>query len=315
MPAAVPANSRGKWCDGGGVEVAQIVCELVDGDRSARRGASAVILSLRSDVDRHRLVELLAVCVEDPVGERVDAAPTRGKNPILSLKPSQGSCTLEPSLRCSFGDIPAGATVTVIARVLARDPGVVSDTAAVTASGPDPATGDDHSTATVRILAAPLTITKRASPSHVESGSTVSFAVRVTNQSGTRVRDVSVCDRSPTGLVHVSGGTLHGTEVCWKVGSLAARHSRRFVVRARATASHTTVVTNLATVGAPRRSHPKRTRHRRDHQPDAYLHRVRRRREDTRSGSSGGQRRMPATSASQLPAAIRSWSPRSRPVP
>jgi uncharacterized repeat protein (TIGR01451 family) len=97
---------------------------------------------------------------------------------------------------------------------------------------------------------APLRITKRASPTHVQSGSTVSFTIRVTNQSGTRVRDVSVCDRLPTGLVHVSGGTLHGTEVCWKVESLAARHSRTFVVRARATASHTTVVTNLATVRA-----------------------------------------------------------------
>jgi uncharacterized repeat protein (TIGR01451 family) len=175
---------------------------------------------------------------------------SEGKNPILSLKPSQGSCTLQPSLRCSFGDIASGATVTVIARVLAREPGVVTDTAAVTASRPDPVTGDDHSTAVVRILPGPLTITKRASATHVQSGSTVSFAIRVTNQSSTAVRNVSVCDRLPTGLVYVSGGTLHGTHACWQIGSLTARHSRSFVVRARAIASHTIGETNFATVGA-----------------------------------------------------------------
>ena len=186
----------------------------------------------------------------DTAVQVVNTDASKGKNPILSLKPSQGSCVLEPSLRCSFGDIASGATVTVIARVLAREPGVVTDTAAVTGSGPDPAPGDDHSTAVVRILPGPLTITKRASPTHVQSGSTVSFAIRVTNRSTTAVRNVSVCDRLPTGLAYVSGGTLHGTEVCWKLSSLGARHSRTFVVRARATASHTMVVTNVATAGA-----------------------------------------------------------------
>jgi uncharacterized repeat protein (TIGR01451 family) len=135
----------------------------------------------------------------DAAVQVVNTDASRGKNPILSLKPSQGSCTLEPSLRCSFGDIASGATVTVIARVLARQPGVVTDTAAVTASGPDPATGDHHSTAVVRILAAPLRITKRASPGDVQSGSIASFAIRVTNQSGAAVHNVSVCDRLPAG--------------------------------------------------------------------------------------------------------------------
>jgi hypothetical protein len=35
-----------------------------------------------------------------------------------------------------------------------------------------------------------------------------------------------------------------------KVASLADRHGRSFVVRAQAAASHTIVVTNVATVGA-----------------------------------------------------------------
>jgi len=180
----------------------------------------------------------------------VNTDASRGREPIVSLKPSQGSCTLEPSLQCSFGDIAAGATVTVIAKVRATYPATISDTAAVTGLGPDPVPGDDHSTAVVRILPSPLTITKRASATHVQAGSILSFAIRVGNRSGTAVRNVSVCDRLPTGLVYVSGGTLHGTDVCWKLRSLADRRSRSFVVQARATASHTMVVTNLATVGA-----------------------------------------------------------------
>jgi len=187
--------------------------------------------------------------VDDPSAKtRTDAS--RGKATILSLKPSQGNCTIARSLQCSVGEIASGATVTVVARVRALVPGMLIDTAAVTGASPDPDTSDDHARAAARILPAPLTITKRASATHIQAGSTVSFAIRVTNQSSTAVHNISVCDRLPTGLVYVSGGALHGTHVCWKIRSLTARHSRSFVVRARAVASHTMVVTNLATVGA-----------------------------------------------------------------
>ncbi|HUA47577.1 MAG TPA: Ig-like domain-containing protein [Solirubrobacteraceae bacterium] len=173
-----------------------------------------------------------------------------GTASILSLKPSAGSCTIEPALECSFGDIASSATVTVIARVRVLKPGMLTDTAAATADGPDPDPGTDHAQATVRILPSPLTITKRASATHVLSGGIISFALRVANRSATAVRDVSVCDRLPNGLVYVSGGTLHGTEPCWSIRSLASGHSRTFRVSARGVASRTRSVTNVATAGA-----------------------------------------------------------------
>ncbi|MBV9415900.1 MAG: DUF11 domain-containing protein [Solirubrobacterales bacterium] len=129
-----------------------------------------------------------------------------------------------------------------------RKPGTLTDTAAATALGPDPDPSTAHATAVARILAGPLTITKRASATHVRSGATVSFAIRVTNQSTTAVHDVSVCDRLPAGLVHVSGGTVRGAEVCWTLRSLASRRSHTFVVLARAVSSRTRAVTNVATV-------------------------------------------------------------------
>jgi uncharacterized repeat protein (TIGR01451 family) len=175
---------------------------------------------------------------------------SQGKASILSLKPSSGTCTLEPSLECSLGDIAPGATVTVVARVRVLQAGTLSDTAAVTADGPDPDPSTDHATAVATVLPAPLTITKRASATHVHSGTVVSFTIRVANTSSTSVHNVSICDRLPNGLTYVAGGTLHGTDVCWEIGAIGPRHSRTFVLRATAVASATRVVTNLATVSA-----------------------------------------------------------------
>jgi uncharacterized repeat protein (TIGR01451 family) len=186
----------------------------------------------------------------DTARQVVGTDASTGKATILSLKPSHGTCTIEPALECSFGDVASGVTVTVLARVRVLTPGMLRDTAAVSARGPDPDPSTAHASATVRILTAPLTITKRASATHVLTGSAVSFALRVTNRSGAAVHHVSVCDRLPTGLVYISGGTPQGAEVCWKVTSLAAGRSRSFLVRAQAVASHTTIVTNRATVGA-----------------------------------------------------------------
>jgi uncharacterized repeat protein (TIGR01451 family) len=138
----------------------------------------------------------------------------------------------------------------VIARVRVLKPGKLTDTAAVTADGPDPDPSTDHATAVVQILAAPLTITKHASATHVHSGSAVSFTIRVTNRSDAAVNHVTVCDRLPAGLNRISGGTVRGMQVCWTVSSLAASASRSFVIRADAVSSRTQAVTNVATVGA-----------------------------------------------------------------
>ncbi|HTU85335.1 MAG TPA: Ig-like domain-containing protein [Solirubrobacteraceae bacterium] len=186
----------------------------------------------------------------DTADQVVGTDASRGKADILSLKPSAGTCTIQPTLQCSLGDIASGATVTVVARVRVLKPGMLSDTAAVTADGPDPDPVTDHATAVAQILPAPLTITKRASPTRVQSGAIVSFTIEVRNRSSKAVRNVSVCDRLPAGLTYVSGGTPHGTEVCWKIGSLAAKRSRTFGLRATAVASGSRVVTNLATVSA-----------------------------------------------------------------
>jgi uncharacterized repeat protein (TIGR01451 family) len=186
----------------------------------------------------------------DTADQVVGTDASTGTARILSLKPSRGSCTIAPSLQCSFGDVASGATVTVVARVRVLKAGMLTDTAAVTADGPDPDPGIDHATAVARILPAPLTITKRASATHVHSGTAVSFALRVTNRSTKAVRNISVCDRLPTGLVYVSGGTPRGAEVCWTIGTLRSKRSVRFVVRTTAVATGARVVTNVATVSA-----------------------------------------------------------------
>jgi uncharacterized repeat protein (TIGR01451 family) len=81
-------------------------------------------------------------------------------------------------------------------------------TAAVTADGPGPDPSTDHATAVADVLAAPQTITKRASATHVHSGAVVSFTIRVTNRSDAPVQHISVCDRLPAELTRISGGTV-----------------------------------------------------------------------------------------------------------
>ena len=76
-------------------------------------------------------------------------------------------------------------------------PGKLTDTAAVTADGPDPDPSTDHATAVAQILAAPLTISKRASATHVHSGAAVSFAIQVTDRSDAAVNHVSVSTGCP----------------------------------------------------------------------------------------------------------------------
>jgi hypothetical protein len=65
----------------------------------------------------------------------------------------------------------------------------------------------------------------------------LTYTVTITNRGPGTADDVSRSRRASathvsTGLVYVSGGILDGTDVCRKIRSLAARHSRSFVVRA-----------------------------------------------------------------------------------
>jgi uncharacterized repeat protein (TIGR01451 family) len=187
----------------------------------------------------------------DTAQEIVGTDASRGRFRVLSLTPSRGTCTIHPSLGCSVGQLKSGETVTVVARVRTLEPGLLVDTASVSAKGEDANTANDHARAVARIASASLTITKRASARRVQSGAPVSFTIRVSNHSIKAAHNVSVCDRLPSGLVYVSGGTRRGTNVvCWRVGSLGSGRGRTLALRARAVASHTRVAVNVATIRA-----------------------------------------------------------------
>jgi uncharacterized repeat protein (TIGR01451 family) len=191
------------------------------------------------------------ILVQMDFGSGMQTIMDAPEHPIRRPRSSSGSPRVPAAPTTSTRSMPPSSTrtVTVVARVGVLKPGKLTDTAAVTADGPDPDPSTDHATAVVRILAAPLTITKRASATHVHSGSAVSFTIRVTNRSDAAVNHVTVCDRLPAGLNRISGGTVRGTRVCWTVSSLAASASRSFVMRAGAVSSRTQAVTNVATVG------------------------------------------------------------------
>ncbi len=96
---------------------------------------------------------------------------------------------------------------------------------------------------------AELVVTKTVTPKIAAVGDVLTYTVTVTNRGPDTAGKVVGTDAS-TGLNHITGGTVRGTQVCWTVSSLAASTGRSFVIRASAVSSRTQAVTNVATVGA-----------------------------------------------------------------
>jgi len=76
---------------------------------------------------------------------------------LVSTTPSQGSCDVQGSqnITCNLGTIASGATANVTIVVTAKKPGVVSNTASVTTSEPDPQSANNTVTETTTVVEAP----------------------------------------------------------------------------------------------------------------------------------------------------------------
>ena len=75
---------------------------------------------------------------------------------IVSVTPSQGSCTTTSGLACSLGSLAnrASATVTVVADVAGSASGTLTDGAATSANETDPTPADDTASSSLRVIPA-----------------------------------------------------------------------------------------------------------------------------------------------------------------
>ena len=107
---------------------------------------------------------------------------------FTAASPSQGTCSYASSTRtvtCNLGTIPAAGNATVQITVKPRNEGTLDNTATITASQWDPATGNNS--ASVNGLSAvkfiDLAVQKTASPNPVFSGQNVTYTITVKNVS------------------------------------------------------------------------------------------------------------------------------------
>jgi uncharacterized repeat protein (TIGR01451 family) len=154
-----------------------------------------------------------------------DALPAGVK--IISVEPSQGSCSTTSGLNCALGLLTNGsvATVTVIAEILEGTTGTLEDAAAVSSSSADPIPANNTADAVVTVIEPPaepqetpaaappapkapgnvdLQLTTKVNQSTVEPGEEVTYTVTVTN-AGTEIAPGVVVINTPSGPLRVLG--------------------------------------------------------------------------------------------------------------
>jgi uncharacterized repeat protein (TIGR01451 family) len=179
------------------------------------------------------------------------------------------TCTTPPpgatgAISCSLSILDSGQTST-FALVVAVDPGVepgtvISNSASVTATPPDPEGGNNSASATTTVADEPadLAITKSDSPDPVIAGNDLTYAITVTNDGPNNAESVGVSDVVPAGTGFLgatpsqgSCSEAAGTVTC-ALGTIANGGSATItlVVRVAPNVADGSVITNTATVSS-----------------------------------------------------------------
>lgn len=162
---------------------------------------------------------------------------------VLSIKPSQGTCTKSAPVSCKLGALRSGKTATVTIRAIPRQTGSevnsASTTPGCTSAGSCPADSAprnniSHARTRVRPY---LRLVKTVEHHLVKAGHSVTYHLKVSDPTPVAVKHVRVCDRLPLGLVYVGAhprARLTNGRECWSYKSLGAHRSRTITAHARA---------------------------------------------------------------------------------
>jgi uncharacterized repeat protein (TIGR01451 family) len=188
--------------------------------------------------------------------------PVSGNYTINSASTSQGSCThTATTVTCHLGSMAVGSTATVTIKLTAKAVQTITLDSAVSAPTPDPALANNHAQVKITVSGnMDLSLTKKASPSHVVLGAHTTFTLTVKNRGPVTATGVVLTDTLPSGLKFVSADPHQGScsdtkTITCKLGTLAsgARTTVKIVTVAVATGTHR----NTAHVtGKPKDSNP-----------------------------------------------------------
>jgi uncharacterized repeat protein (TIGR01451 family) len=188
---------------------------------------------------------------------------------LVSVTPSQGSCSGTGIIVCEIGSLAGGASATVTLVVRATIEGPFDNFVYVLGHEVDSFPANDEATVSGTALpkVAPISptapnppsgsgleIAKTASTLSPTAGDPVTFTITVTNTSSSAVNNVVVTDSLPAGLAFISvtpseGSCTGTTTIRCDLGTLGAGRTATITVVARVTSEGS--ITNAVTVSAP----------------------------------------------------------------
>jgi len=176
---------------------------------------------------------------------------------FLSATGAGFTCGISGStVTCTNPTFASGAATNITITVTApASAGLISNSAIVSASTPDPNTADNNSGAVSTVSgSADLGITKTDSPDPVTVGANVTYTITVTNAGPSSASNVSVTDTLPATLTHVSSTSTQGScgftspTVTCAVGTLLNGGTATITIIATANTAGT--ISNTASVSA-----------------------------------------------------------------
>ena len=158
----------------------------------------------------------------------------------------------------NIGTLPAGETINILIRgtVSPSATGIISNTAEVSSTTPDPNPSNNTSTVDVEIIApveADISVVKTASPNPVTPGEVLTYTLVVSNAGPNDAENVVLTDNIPPSIIgpefSVDGGaTFNLWTGSLSLGTLPAGTSRTILIRGTVSPSATGVIANTATV-------------------------------------------------------------------
>ncbi|MDU4597639.1 DUF7507 domain-containing protein [Clostridium sporogenes] len=155
-----------------------------------------------------------------------------------------------------IGTLPASETRTILIRgtVSPSATGVISNTASVISSTPDPNLDNNESTAMIEVNpAADIGVIKTSSPNPVIPGEILTYTIDVTNAGPADAQNVVLDDAISSDIIAPEfsidgGGTFNPWPTIYVIGTLPAGETRTILIRGTVSPSATGVITNTAAV-------------------------------------------------------------------
>ena len=164
----------------------------------------------------------------------VTDTPSAGLSPV-GARPSAGTCSGTAPVRCSLGDLAAGATAEVELRTRATRKGSVANAAQAASPTPSAAGAVLEARATATVRGADVRLSKTSARARAGAGDRVTFALTARSRARVTVSGVRVCDRLPDGLAFVAapGARYRAGQACWTL-RLRPGQARRLTLTTRA---------------------------------------------------------------------------------